>query len=100
MPWDLLKHPQLILPIQSDVRAGARAAAPVRGGGSSAAGTNTCDASSVEAHCLIGGPNSLGGQGRERGGQNLHLSFNFFQRRTGCLVLVLHRTQVLATGGP
>ena len=28
------------------------------------------------------------------------LELPFFQRRAGYLVLVLHRTQVLATGGP
>ena len=29
--------------------------------------THTCGASTVAAHCLIGGPNSLGWQGRGRG---------------------------------
>ena len=29
--------------------------------------THTCGARTVVAHCLIGGPNSLGGQSRERG---------------------------------
>ena len=33
--------------------------------------TDTCGTRTVVANCLIGGPNSLGGQGRERGGNLL-----------------------------
>ena len=64
------------------------------------------------AHCLIGGPTSLGGPGRVRGGAEIPhdvmstdfqisaLEPPFFQRRAEQLVLVLHQTQVLAIGGP
>ena len=59
--------------------------------------THTCGARTVVAHCLIGGPNSLGGQGRERGGAysltttygtTFQISLpelSFFQRRAGYL---------------
>jgi hypothetical protein len=60
---------------------------------------------------LIGGPTSLGGPGRVRGGAEIpddvmstdipnQLEPPFFQRRAEQLVLVLHQTQVLAAGGP
>ena len=39
--------------------------------------THTCGARTVVAHCLIGGPNSLGGQGRERRGLSSSCSLTF-----------------------
>ena len=60
---------------------------------------------------LIGGPNSMGWQGRERGGGislyddirgkflNGASELRFFKGEAECLVLVLQPTKFLATGG-
>ena len=63
------------------------------------------------AHCLICGPNSLGGQSREgevtwplmtTNGAKFEIGaseLSFFKGGAGYLVLVLHLTPFLATGG-
>ena len=81
---------------------------------------NTCvsvrihtHARTAVAHCLIGGPNSLGVQSREgevtwplmttygaKFGKSARLSFHLFKGGARYLLLVFHVMPVLATGGP
>ena len=75
------------------------------------ANIDPCGARMVVAHCLILGPNSLGWQGRERGGgispyddirgkfQNGASELRFFKGGAECLLLVLHPTKCLAIWG-